>query len=188
MHAPLIGRKIRYVVALAVGSWLAIQGGPLQLQARQGSPVPPAGQPPAPQGGAPGGAQQGGQGQGGAQQGAKPAKSGVIWFGSTGAAMSESLVGLEAEGIRLDCLRIRAFPFADAIADFIHAHEHVFVVEQNRDAQLRMLLVNECGIDPEKLIPILHYDGNPITERFVTREIAEKARLFNVMPLRKVAR
>jgi 2-oxoglutarate/2-oxoacid ferredoxin oxidoreductase subunit alpha len=64
----------------------------------------------------------------------------------------------------------------------------VFVVEQNRDAQLKMLLVNECGIDPEKLIPILHYDGNPITERFVTREIAEKARLFNVLPLRKVAR
>jgi 2-oxoglutarate ferredoxin oxidoreductase subunit alpha len=64
----------------------------------------------------------------------------------------------------------------------------VFVVEQNRDAQLKMMLVNECGIDPQKLISILHYDGNPLTERFVTREIAEKARLFNVTPLRKVAR
>jgi len=88
----------------------------------------------------------------------------VIWFGSTGAAMAES------------------------VAEFIAAHEHVFVVEQNRDAQLKMLLVNECGIAPDKLISVLHYDGTPITERFITREIAEKARVFNVTPLRKVAR
>jgi len=121
------------------------------------------------------------------EQTAKAAKSAVIWFGSTGAAMSESLAALEADGIRLDRLRIRAFPFADAIADFIHAHEHVFVVEQNRDAQMKSLLVNECGIDPAKLLSILHYDGTPITARFITREITEKARLFNVLPMRKVA-
>jgi 2-oxoglutarate ferredoxin oxidoreductase subunit alpha len=72
--------------------------------------------------------------------------------------------------------------------EIIAEHDRVFVIEQNRDAQLRMLLVNECGVDPQKLIPILHYDGNPLTERFVTREIAEKARLFNVTPLRRVAR
>ena len=120
-------------------------------------------------------------------QGTKPAKSGVIWFGSTGAAMSESLAALEADGIRLDHLRLRAFPFADAVADFIHAHEHVFVVEQNRDAQMKSLLVNECGIDPAGLISILHYDGTPVTARFITREITEKARLFNVLPMRKVA-
>jgi 2-oxoglutarate ferredoxin oxidoreductase subunit alpha len=85
-------------------------------------------------------------------------------------------------------MRIRAFPFAEAIVDFIGEHDHVFVVEQNRDAQLRTLLVNECGIDPERLVPILHYDGNPLTARFVTREIAEKAAVFNVKPMRKVAR
>jgi len=118
----------------------------------------------------------------------QPARAGAIWFGSTGAAMAESLVALAEEGIHLDQLRIRAFPFADSVADFVAEHDHVFVVEQNRDAQLRMMLVNECGIDPAKLIPILHYDGNPLTERFVTREIAEKARLFNVTPMRKVAR
>jgi 2-oxoglutarate ferredoxin oxidoreductase subunit alpha len=117
----------------------------------------------------------------------KAARSGVIWFGSTGAAMSESLAALEADGIRLDRLRLRAFPFADSVADFIHAHEHVFVVEQNRDAQMKSLLVNECGIDPAKLISILHYDGTPLTARFITREITEKARLFNVIPMRKVA-
>ena len=121
------------------------------------------------------------------QQNARPAKSGVIWFGSTGAAMGEALAALEAEGIRPDQLRIRAFPFADAVADFIQAHEHVFVVEQNRDAQMKSLLVNECAIDPSRLISILHYDGTPVTARFITREITEKARLFNVIPMRKVA-
>ncbi len=119
---------------------------------------------------------------------AQPTRAGAIWFGSTGAAMAESLVALAQEGIYLDQMRVRAFPFADSVLEFVDGHDHLFVVEQNRDAQLRMMLVNECGIDPEKLIPILHYDGNPLTERFVTREIAEKARLFNVTPLRKVAR
>ncbi len=118
----------------------------------------------------------------------QPARAAVLWFGSTGAAMAESLAELTRMGIHVDRMRIRAFPFADEVADFIAAHEHVFVVEQNRDAQLRMLIVNECGIDPDKLIAVLHYDGTPITARFITREIAEKARLFNVAPLGKVAR
>jgi 2-oxoglutarate ferredoxin oxidoreductase subunit alpha len=118
------------------------------------------------------------------QRAAQSTRAGVIWYGSTGAAMAESLVVLAAQGVHLDQLRIRAFPFADAVVDFINEHDHVFVVEQNRDAQLKMLLVNECAIDPAKLVSVLHYDGNPLTERFVTREIAEKARLFNVTPLR----
>jgi 2-oxoglutarate ferredoxin oxidoreductase subunit alpha len=112
----------------------------------------------------------------------------VIWFGSTGAAMAESVAELERQGIHLDQMRLRGFPFHDDVTDFIADHDHVFVVEQNRDAQLKMLLVNECGIAPDKLISVLHYDGTPITERFITREIAEKARVFNVTPLRKVAR
>jgi 2-oxoglutarate ferredoxin oxidoreductase subunit alpha len=114
---------------------------------------------------------------------AQPTNAGVIWFGSTGAAMAESLAELERQDVHLDRLRIRAFPFDDAIPDFVAAHDHVFVVEQNRDAQLKMLLVNECGIDPAKLTSVLHYDGTPITERFITREIGEKARLYNVTPL-----
>jgi 2-oxoglutarate ferredoxin oxidoreductase subunit alpha len=121
------------------------------------------------------------------ERAAQPTTAGVVWFGSTGAAMSEALSDLAAQGIHLDRLRVRAFPFDDAIADFIAEHDHVFVVEQNRDAQLKMLLVNECGIAPDKLTSILHYDGTPVTARFITREIAEKARLFNVAPLRKVA-
>ncbi len=118
---------------------------------------------------------------------AKATRTGVIWFGSTGAAMDEALVTLELDGIHLDRMRLRAFPFVDAVADFIAAHDRVFVVEQNRDAQMKSLLVNECGIDPARLISVLHYDGTPLTARFVVREIAEKARLFNVTPLRKVA-
>jgi 2-oxoglutarate ferredoxin oxidoreductase subunit alpha len=113
----------------------------------------------------------------------QPARAGVIWFGSTSAAMAESLAQLERQGIALDRMRVRAFPFNDEVAEFIDWHEHVFVVEQNRDAQLKLLLVNECGVDPGKLVSVLHYDGTPITERFITREIAEKARLLNVTPL-----
>ena len=90
--------------------------------------------------------------------------------------MHEALEGLAAEGIHLDTLRIRAFPFADAVAEFILAHDRVFVVEQNRDAQLRTLLVNECELDPAQLIRILHYDGTPITARFIRQAIAEEWR------------
>ncbi|MGZ6020017.1 MAG: 2-oxoacid:acceptor oxidoreductase subunit alpha, partial [Phenylobacterium sp.] len=65
------------------------------------------------------------------------------------------------------------FPFCDEVYDFVAAHERVFVVEQNRDAQLRTLLVNEGEIDPAKLVPVLHYDGTPITARFIAREIGQ---------------
>lgn len=97
---------------------------------------------------------------------------GVIYFGSTSAAMDEAIIALEAQQIYLDALRIRTFPFALAIHDFIASHDRVFVVEQNRDAQMRQLLINECGVDPAKLIAIRHYDGTPITERFITKAIA----------------
>jgi 2-oxoglutarate/2-oxoacid ferredoxin oxidoreductase subunit alpha len=59
------------------------------------------------------------------------------------------------------------------------------VVEQNRDAQLRTLLVAEAGIDPAKLIPLLHYDGTPITARFIRRAIEDKLAALRVVPLKK---
>ena len=71
-------------------------------------------------------------------------------------------------------LRVRAFPFSAAVDRFVAEHETVFVVEQNRDAQLRMMLVNEQEIDPARLEPILHYDGTPITARFIIEAIAER--------------
>jgi 2-oxoglutarate ferredoxin oxidoreductase subunit alpha len=112
---------------------------------------------------------------------------GAIYYGSTGPAMDETLATLAAQGIHVDTLRVRAFPFHDAVAEFIVAHEQVFVIEQNRDAQLRSLLVNELVVDPAKLMPVLHYDGTPITARFIIGEIGDKLAMFNVTPLRKVA-
>ena len=118
---------------------------------------------------------------------AQPTRVGAIYFGSTGVAMEEALAALAGQGIHLDTLRIRAFPFHDDIADFIADHDQVFVIEQNRDAQMRMLLVHEMPVDAAKLLSVLHYDGTPITARFILGEIAEKLAMFNVTPLRKVA-
>jgi 2-oxoglutarate ferredoxin oxidoreductase subunit alpha len=101
---------------------------------------------------------------------------GVIYFGSTTPAMHESIELLESQAIHLDGLRVRGFPFGDEVMDFIDAHETVFVVEQNRDAQLRTLLMVEGGVDPAKLVPILNYDGSPITARFITDEISRRTR------------
>jgi 2-oxoglutarate ferredoxin oxidoreductase subunit alpha len=96
---------------------------------------------------------------------------GAIFFGSTSPAMAEAIEMLETEHVALDTLRVRAFPFPDSVAEFIAAHKQIFVVEQNRDAQLRGLLINEFGVDPAKLVPVLHYDGTPITARFISRAI-----------------
>ena len=104
---------------------------------------------------------------------AKATRSGVIYFGSTSAAMDEALDMLEADGRGLDALRVRGFPFSQEVEDFISAHDEVFVVEQNRDAQLRLLIMNECGVDPAKLTAILHFDGTPITARFIAGAIGD---------------
>jgi 2-oxoglutarate/2-oxoacid ferredoxin oxidoreductase subunit alpha len=116
----------------------------------------------------------------------KPTRYGVMYFGSTSPAMDEAIGLLEARGCDLDRMRIRAFPFHSSVASFLADHDFVFVVEQNRDAQMRTLIVNECGIDPVRLVPILHYDGTPITARFIARAIAEHLDALRVAPLRKV--
>jgi 2-oxoglutarate/2-oxoacid ferredoxin oxidoreductase subunit alpha len=116
----------------------------------------------------------------------KPTKYGVIYFGSTSPAMDEAIHMIEARGLSLNRLRVRAFPFHSSVTSFVGDHDFVFVVEQNRDAQLRSLIVNECGIDPVRLVPILHYDGTPITARFIARAIGEHLDALKVTPLRKV--
>jgi 2-oxoglutarate ferredoxin oxidoreductase subunit alpha len=111
---------------------------------------------------------------------ARPAKRrtphGVIYFGSTTPAMHEAMETLDGQGVHLDGLRVRGFPFGDEVSDFIDKHETVFVVEQNRDAQLRTLLMVEEGVDPAKLASILGYDGSPITARFIVDEISRRMR------------
>ena len=93
---------------------------------------------------------------------------------------------LQERGHRLDMLRVCAFPFHQDVSDFVAEHEFVFLVEQNRDAQMRSLIVNECGVDPVRLVPILNYDGSPITARFIAQEIGEALDALKVTPLRKV--
>jgi 2-oxoglutarate ferredoxin oxidoreductase subunit alpha len=102
---------------------------------------------------------------------AQKTRYGVIYFGSTSPAMDEALDRLIDADIHLDALRLRAFPFPASVLQFIEAHDEVFVVEQNRDAQMRSLLVNELGVDPVRLPAVLHYDGTPITARFITQAI-----------------
>jgi 2-oxoglutarate ferredoxin oxidoreductase subunit alpha len=122
------------------------------------------------------------------RQAAKGSRFGVIYYGSTAPAMDEALAILEDHAMDVDALRIRAFPFQDEVIDFVNSHEHVFVVEQNRDGQLRTLLVAEGMLAPEKLTPVLHYDGTPITARFIHGEIAQRLAAFNVSPVKGTAR
>jgi 2-oxoglutarate/2-oxoacid ferredoxin oxidoreductase subunit alpha len=107
---------------------------------------------------------------------AKPTRLGVVHYGSTAAAIDEALQLLANESIHFDALRIRAFPIAYEVADFIRDHDQVFVVDQNRDAQMRTLLTTDLGIAPARLTSILHFGGMPITARFIFREIAGRLR------------
>jgi len=99
-------------------------------------------------------------------------RDGVIYYGSTGPALHEALGLFESQGRQLNALRVRGFPFASEVDDFLASHDRIFVIEQNRDAQLRTLLMAENGGDPYRLIPILHYDGTPITARFIVASIS----------------
>jgi 2-oxoglutarate ferredoxin oxidoreductase subunit alpha len=103
---------------------------------------------------------------------ARPTRVGVLYYGSTSPAMQEALDVLTAQGADLDALRIRAFPFSDSVRQFIDEHDKVFVVEQNRDAQLSGLLRLELeGQQIAKLHSVLHYNGLPLDARSVTDSI-----------------
>ena len=105
----------------------------------------------------------------------EPTDYGVMFFGTTASPSYEAVEMLEAEGIALDTCRIRAFPFNTEVEDFISAHKRIFVIEQNRDGQMRRLLINETAVRAKsKLVPILEYDGLPIT----ARSIAEAMRSY----------
>jgi 2-oxoglutarate/2-oxoacid ferredoxin oxidoreductase subunit alpha len=115
-------------------------------------------------------------------------KYGVLYFGSTAPSMHEALGVLEEQGVHLNAMRLRGFPFSDEVVNFVLEHEQVFLVEQNRDAQCRTLLVNESNLDPARIVPVLHYDGTPITARFIIEKISALLKARNVAPLREVAR
>lgn len=96
---------------------------------------------------------------------------GVVFFGTSTHAAQEALDILKDHGVVLDAMRLKSFPFQQEVADFIENHEKVFVIEQNRDAQMRSLLINELEINPKKLIKILNYDGTPITADLIIQNI-----------------
>ncbi len=110
---------------------------------------------------------------------------GVLCFGSSTAAMLEAAAALGKDGIALDIMRLRAFPFGAAVQAFLDQHPRVFVVEQNRNAQMRTLLMNECTAQPEQLVSVLHFDGTPITARYILAKIQDHFVTAKVTPLHR---
>lgn len=98
-------------------------------------------------------------------------KSGVLFFGTSKYATEEAIWLLKEQGMALDAMRIKAFPFNNDVADFINTHDEVFVIEQNRDGQMRSLLMIELNANPQKLISVLNYDGMPITADHIVNKI-----------------
>ena len=96
---------------------------------------------------------------------------GVLFFGTSTYAAEEAIELLKQEQISLDAMRVKAFPFGKAFVDFVNSHEKVFVIEQNRDAQFRSLMMIELEINPEKIISVLNYDGTPITADNILKQI-----------------
>ena len=104
-------------------------------------------------------------------QEASTSSIGVIYFGSTDCSMQEALDSLKDKKVDVDAMRIRSFPFNLEVWEFIEEHDLLFIVEQNRDGQMRTLLMAEGGIIPDKLVSILCFDGQPITASFITNKI-----------------
>jgi len=96
----------------------------------------------------------------------------IISLGSGDGAVREARARLAAQGIHTNYLRVRGFPFGDEVEQFLQAHRIIFVVEQNRDAQLRSLLILETGVDKSRLRSILHYNGMPISAGYVADGVA----------------
>ncbi len=101
----------------------------------------------------------------------KNSQLGALFFGTSTHSSYEAISGMNENGLPINSLRIRGFPFQKEVIDFIDRHEIIFVIEQNRDAQMRTLLINECDITPQKLVSILNFDGLPITAQSISKQI-----------------
>lgn len=104
-------------------------------------------------------------------QSGKNSDTAMLFFGTSMHAAEEALDILQNEGSPMDAIRIKSFPFRDEVGEFLDKYDKVFVIEQNRDAQMRSLLINELEINPKKLIKVLNYDGTPITADFILKNI-----------------
>jgi 2-oxoglutarate ferredoxin oxidoreductase subunit alpha len=116
---------------------------------------------------------------------AKETSYGVIYFGTSEASSREALDYLAEEGVSIDAMRVRSFPFNDEVESFIDSHERTFVIEQNRDSQLRTLLMAEFEFGPDKLKSVLCFDGTPISARNIRKQILQQIPGSNVMPLHR---
>lgn len=103
----------------------------------------------------------------------KTSEIGVIFFGTSTYATKEAFQLLREEGIAIDAMRPKAFPFGKEFVKFVESHQKVFVIEQNRDAQFKSLMMIELGVNPDKLVSVLNYDGMPITADFIFNQIKE---------------
>lgn len=112
---------------------------------------------------------------------------GVIFYGTSEASSLEALDYLAEEGVYIDAMRVRSFPFNNDVENFIDQHERTFVIEQNRDAQLRTLLMAEFEFGPDKLKSVLCFDGTPISARNIRKQILQQIPGTNVTPLRREA-
>ncbi|MBT8091656.1 MAG: 2-oxoacid:acceptor oxidoreductase subunit alpha [Gammaproteobacteria bacterium] len=101
-------------------------------------------------------------------------KAAILSYGSSDGACKEALDRLGRRHIGLNYCRVKAFPFSDSVREFIGKHEVVYVVEQNRDAQMRTLLINDINADQNKLVPLLHYDGMPLHAGFIVDRVLEE--------------
>jgi 2-oxoglutarate ferredoxin oxidoreductase subunit alpha len=110
---------------------------------------------------------------------------GVLYFGTSEESSQEALDGLAEDGVHMDAMRVRAFPFNDEVKSFIESHRQVFVIEQNRDAQLRTLLMAEFEFGPDKLKSVLCFDGTPISARNIRKQIRKHLGGGNVTPLHR---
>ncbi len=104
-------------------------------------------------------------------QGTEKNPLGIIFFGTSAYPAIEAMELLKEKGIPVDALRIRALPFNETVDNFINEHDQVFVIEQNRDAQFRSLIINELEVNPKRLIPVLNYDGMPISADEILKQI-----------------
>ncbi|MBK9105310.1 MAG: 2-oxoacid:acceptor oxidoreductase subunit alpha [Saprospiraceae bacterium] len=99
------------------------------------------------------------------------AEVGMLFFGTTTDSALEAIDKLREQGIHMDGMRLKAAPFPQSVIDYILDHETIYVVEQNRDGQMRSILINELEIDPRRLVAVLNFDGFPITADNIIRQV-----------------
>ena len=113
-------------------------------------------------------------------------KAGILFYGTTAMPMQEAQDLLSSDGIQIDTMRIRAFPFAPEVKEFIERHEIVFIAEQNRDAQMKTLIVNELKMDPKRFQSVLYYGGFSISADTIHEQVLQYYEQNDITRLKEV--